>query len=73
MPSRIHKRKVIISFEVERNNNKYCSDTVINNVVTFNKPKRLVSRHSNTFIPTRITPVTTDDEIFCDSCERENE
>lgn len=73
MPSRIHERKIIISLEVERNNNKYCSNTVINNVVTFDKSKRLVSRHPNTFIPTRITPVTTNDEIFCDSCERENE
>ena len=73
MPSRIHERKIIISLEVERNNNKYCGNTVINNVVTFDKSKRLVSRHPNTFIPTRITPVTTNDEIFCDSCERENE
>lgn len=73
MPSRIHERKVVISFEVKRNNNKYGSDTVINNVITFNKSKRLVPRHSNTLISTCITPVTTNNEIFCNSCKRENE
>jgi hypothetical protein len=73
VPPRVNEREIIVSFVVKRYYNKHADYPVVNDVITFYESEGFVPSKSDSFIPTGVTTITTDDKIFGDPSKDKND